>query len=458
MISQDENLSKIMGRRDHLFISYATEDQALADWLAFKLVSEGYKIWYDRLKLLGGESYPRDITTAIEEESFRVIALLSNASIKKPNPIKEITLATNISRERGIDFLVPIRVDNLKPTQLNFLVSDLVYIPFNEGWSSGLYSLLKKLQDINAPRNTVQGRADIFDWLRKEQLPFSKHERIWSNVLQITEIPRKIKKYSVDSDYHLSSLEGKWAFWRWENEVFGLVSPPEEAADFIHDTELIDYQSLEGLERIEHEKILKSLIIKSIRVECLKKGMIYGGLKNNILHFPFGIFPDNKLWYKNHNGRRTYVKVSGDRRFSKFIDGKYSRVQSRYHLSVKFRVLPSYEHVSLIGVKLGLYMTDLSSYPLPAKTANARRKAICKDWWNQQWLSRMFGVVKWLADGNEDLTLVESENGNLTLNSSLLSHSAEFGIDEEDYENIEEENDTLEEDSSEEDEHDFEEP
>ena len=90
------------GGSTSLFISYATEDSVLADWLALKLASEGYKVWYDRLKLLGGESYPRDITEAIRERTFRVIALFSRNSISKPNPVKERALALNLAKERKI--------------------------------------------------------------------------------------------------------------------------------------------------------------------------------------------------------------------------------------------------------------------------------------------------------------------------------------------------------------------
>jgi hypothetical protein len=43
-------------QRDHLFVSYAGEDGLFVDWICRKLVSEGYKVWCDRLKLLGGES------------------------------------------------------------------------------------------------------------------------------------------------------------------------------------------------------------------------------------------------------------------------------------------------------------------------------------------------------------------------------------------------------------------
>ena len=42
--------------RDHIFISYATEQSALCDWLARRLAAEGYAIWCDRQKLLGAKT------------------------------------------------------------------------------------------------------------------------------------------------------------------------------------------------------------------------------------------------------------------------------------------------------------------------------------------------------------------------------------------------------------------
>ena len=110
-------LGKLMDAhsRDHLFISYAVEDQALAKWLTLKLTAAGYRVWCDQFKLLGGESYPRDIDRALKEQTFRVLALLSRSSLQKPNPRKERTLALNIARERGCEFLIPLNVDGLKP-------------------------------------------------------------------------------------------------------------------------------------------------------------------------------------------------------------------------------------------------------------------------------------------------------------------------------------------------------
>lgn len=87
--------------RDHLFISYAGEDHTLAKWLALRLTAEGYAVWMDSLRLLGGESYPRDIDQALKERTFRLIAVLTRHSIGKPNPRKERTLGLNIARARG---------------------------------------------------------------------------------------------------------------------------------------------------------------------------------------------------------------------------------------------------------------------------------------------------------------------------------------------------------------------
>ena len=140
-------------KRDHLFISYAVEDRALADWIAMRLTAEGYKVWYDRFKMLGGESYPRDISQAIQERTFRLIALLSRDSILKENPVKERTLAINVGKKLGIDFLIPLKVDDIQPSELDFLVSDLVYLHFNQSWYDGFLSLMKKLQQLNTPKH-----------------------------------------------------------------------------------------------------------------------------------------------------------------------------------------------------------------------------------------------------------------------------------------------------------------
>jgi len=61
-------------QRLHLFISYAAYNATFAMWLARKLAAEGYLIWCDRLKLLGGQEWPREINNAITDQSFLMLA------------------------------------------------------------------------------------------------------------------------------------------------------------------------------------------------------------------------------------------------------------------------------------------------------------------------------------------------------------------------------------------------
>jgi hypothetical protein len=78
-------VSSVEPARDHLFISYATEDWPLAHWLTRRLTAEGYRVWCDRIKLLGG-SYPKVIDDALERRTWRFIALLSRFSESKGQP------------------------------------------------------------------------------------------------------------------------------------------------------------------------------------------------------------------------------------------------------------------------------------------------------------------------------------------------------------------------------------
>src|ERR1700686_270658 len=116
--------------QDHLFISYAGEDWCFVEWLALRLAAEGYKVWCDRIKLLGGESYPSDIDAAIKNRTFRFIAVLSRHSLAKPNPLKERTLALGLAKERKENFLIPLNVDGSSPTDIGWMLSDLTFIPF----------------------------------------------------------------------------------------------------------------------------------------------------------------------------------------------------------------------------------------------------------------------------------------------------------------------------------------
>ena len=164
--------------RDHLFISYASEDWALAEWLTLRLTADGYRVWCNRFQLLGGEPYPRDAEDAIRNRTFRVIGLLSRASMSKPNLTNEHRFALNIARGRHIEFLIPLNVDGLSPADLDWMISGLPFIPFHESWAAGLSQLRDRLILIEAPRPLENGEQIAAD--ARESL---KSRRSWHTVL-----------------------------------------------------------------------------------------------------------------------------------------------------------------------------------------------------------------------------------------------------------------------------------
>lgn len=86
-----------IAKRNHLFISYASEDLVFAKWLARRLATEGYAVWMDRLKMLGGESWLVDVDEAIKSRTFRMLAIVSRNSLDKPAPRRERTFAQRLA-------------------------------------------------------------------------------------------------------------------------------------------------------------------------------------------------------------------------------------------------------------------------------------------------------------------------------------------------------------------------
>ena len=80
--------------RDMLFVSHASpEDDEFACWLALQLAKEGYPVWCDRTKLLGGEPFWEEIEAAIRNRTRRFLFVQSRDSNKKEGPLDEVNLA-----------------------------------------------------------------------------------------------------------------------------------------------------------------------------------------------------------------------------------------------------------------------------------------------------------------------------------------------------------------------------
>src|SRR5207245_682242 len=116
--------------------------------------------------------------------------LMSRSSVNKPNPRKEPTLAHNLARERGEpDFLIPLNVDGMKPTELDWMTTDLTFIPFSRSWADGIAQLLKKLQSIGARRPLRDGRRIAAQTFRAPEVVPAAPEPVYTNCLPVVGLP-----------------------------------------------------------------------------------------------------------------------------------------------------------------------------------------------------------------------------------------------------------------------------
>ena len=415
-------------QRNHLFISYATENGDLAEWLALRLTTEGYRVWCDKTHLLGGESYPKDIDHAIKEHTFRLIALLSHASLAKPNPRKERTLGLSIARERNIDFLIPLNVDGLSATELDWMTSDLTFIPFHPSWADGFAKLLKKLGAIGTPRDVVAGRASVCDWMAMQATPARRSERLRANLLPVLELPKIIHKFEITERVILPKLAEYWPFYALHksHSVWAFNAPPAELNVPVHQIASLSWQNNPKSDGLRIHDVAISTLRRAITILCLQRGMKLIP-KSGSIYFPNGMFDQDHIRFTTYDGKRSYISANGQRTF-RMGD---QRETVRYCLAPSF-CLTSKDFVEMaVRVSIQLHLTDLKGFPLEASKVISRRKRITKNWWNHEWLSRFLAVVEWLCNGQPECEVLRTASGAFRLSATPMMFSVDQGIDEE---------------------------
>src|SRR3989442_759610 len=382
------------------------------------------------LKLLGGESYPRDIDAAIKDRTFRFLTVLSHHSVKKTNPLKERTLALNLARERKENFVIPINLDGLSPSDLDWMVSDLTFISFHLSWAEGLAQLLKQLEESNAPKGFANGRSAAASWFESKGLVSAKEERLWSNVSEITELPTDIYRYEMEeiiSDEERLKLLGVWPHFAEREICWSFVYPSEELIERYRLKErgrITDWKSARSAD-ISVRQVAIRVFNQSLRSHCLARGLKVtsdGGL----CYFPEGLLPSNRLTFPSYDNETTWVRTVGVRNF-KTVMGKET---CRYHLAPYVRIWLDHEFGSLLQVRVRLFLTTLEGVPIEKKAALRRRKRICRAWGNYECLSRTLAILHFLLGKPSAIQTAPSEPQRIVISKQPLQFQIRWGINE----------------------------
>jgi hypothetical protein len=426
-----QNQLGVSGERDHLFISCIPEDGALADWLTQKLTAEGYLVWCERFKLLGGESYPDDIDHAIKNRTFRVIGLYSQASLKNPEVMRQRMLALGIGSERKHDFLIPLNIDGITPNQLDRVTSSLTFISFEHNWAKGLQQLLKKLETIGCPKVLPDGKRVAAEAFLEKDVLSEQTELLFSNCLRFENIPEHIHRF--EAPYKISRTKSEefkftWAYRQVNPRLFlSFHHPPSAIKDQYHlklSGEGVSWREVETIHGIWARKLVSELLHKSLIVKCSQKGL-RSCPSTHLHYFPSGLLEGDHLKYTKPDGSKTFVSVVGQRKFWRPSGSE----DYRYYLAPVFSVVQNLFDEFTILVRIRIRFSDTEGRLLPARTANSRRKHLCKNWWNDDWLNRILAICQFFAD-EEKIVIGEQEEEQIIIHSVPLQINAPLSIDE----------------------------
>jgi hypothetical protein len=401
--------------RDHLFISYSWDDRAFVDWLALKLTALGYRLWYDRLHLLGGEAFPAEVDRAIKRRTFRMLAVLSRSSLSKPNPTGERTLALNLGRERKEDFLIPLNVDNLKPTDLDWMTADLTFIQFSPNWASGLRALVKKLDAINAPRDSGRNAEAIQAWLRTREVVENRAEPLWANLLEFRRVSEAI--YRVDREAVRRSNEAPRASIEHDDAIWTFERPTKVPKHAIS----AHAWRLPGTPTAMTNNGTR-LLREVVEQHGIARGLTR--LSDGQLYFPGGALPKDQISYSD-GSRKRHVDVTGYRT----VRSRGAESRALYHLAPTFRINRTL--LSSPSVELGLRLVWFDERGAPIEPGRAFRltRKVRGGWWNNKVLARLRALAWCLADGADEFSPCGIDA--ISLSGKLVEMISPIGFDEE---------------------------
>ena len=414
-----------------LFVSHATpEDNTFSKWIALKLASQGYPVWCDLTKLLGGEDFWRDIETAIRERTIKFLFVLSKNSNQKPGTLMELAVAKKVGKNIN-DFIIPLRIDDIRSDDVNIELNRLTYIDFSKSWIVGYRQLLKKLEDDNVPKDGRFSPNAVSEWWKGSH-PVTEgvqiqSERYCSNWFEFQSQPTTLRLHSIEPDkrFEDSSITYPFPAFRHNRFLLTFCSAGEIASaldeyglSISHSIDLnfASFQSA-GLERPKIEKrearnIVTALLKEAFDRFVASKGLLPYELANGATYhwFKKDFAENDKVFYINPAGKRSWRAMVG----FKSIHSALGETRLRnWHFGIQGKVFAW--PFSGFAIKPHVAFTENGVLYESKAKQHAARRSQCKNWYNDDWLDRIVATMSFLAEDKDGLSVPLSSDTSLII-------------------------------------------
>lgn len=401
-----------------LFLSHANpEDNDFTRWLALQLAKDGYGVWCDLTKLLGGENFWKDAEEAIRSRTIKFVYILSKTSNEKEGPRNELQIAKNVFRtDKSLhDFIVPLHVDDLPHGEINVLLTSLNAIPFERSWAKGYSQLLEVLEREKVPKHRNFNPAAVQSWWR-EQFSAGKGVKADPETYLSNSLPIKTHPQSV------------WLHTLVRSTV-GEIKPENRMthAGFMDGIDLVTFASAEDMKPALGEAVsviesnafpVQDLLLGKTQIEAKKGRYFLSRLlrecwerwigssalgtyalsnRSNCYFFKKEAQPNLDVHFTSPDGKKSYRSVVG---YATQADG----TKRYWHFAVQARPMLAPSLGYLISSHVIFTSDGVTPWSSHAKVHSARRRQ-CKSWFNPEWRDRLLATLHWLSQGSSTLSI-----------------------------------------------------
>ena len=426
-----------------LFLSHANpEDNEFASWLALKLANEGYAVWCDLTKLLGGEDFWKDAEQALRERTVKLLYILSRTSNAKTGPLQELRVASNVARREQLqDFVIPLKIDDLPHGETNIELARLNAMEFSASWAAGLSQLLSKLKKDRVPKDRRFSPASVASWWRENSKAAraikSTPEICFLNWFQIRSIPEDLYIYSASAASEPATSDLGANLLCRVGELYLTFAKKSEVGDLLGEpirvsTEALLAQDVKGVPlsakdaRIGVRRLLRMAWEKTVADRQFPS---YQLSQNALCFFVTKDTPNvERFTFQGVDGKEAWRSLFGTR--AHWISAAQKTVPVYWHFGI--HAIPFlYPHRALALKSHVLFSDDgLTIWDSPARLHRARR-TYCKDWWNAHWRDRMIAMVTCIAGRAESIHLPLSSSTFAAIATRPLEVTTPVALDDE---------------------------
>lgn len=432
--------------RSLLFLSHAMpEDAGFAEWLGIQLANQGYEVWSEATKLIGGERFWSRIGEVMDTEVVKTIAVISRNSAKKNGVLNEISRAVEVAEGHGIpveEFIQPIILDDVPRHHVPIEVGRQNAIHFDESWATGLARLLKVLDRDKVPKAVTPSAVGA--WVRNHYEGahgvVAREETLVSNAHPLLRLPERLRIYEFDvSESKLDALEQAfaWPFVRYDRFILTFAPLDELQADLpssvtarmkaqVKIENFLKGKAGFGILPRDAQNMATRLLRQAWERHCQRHQLASARLASgNLCWYQPGATRDQVRFIDADGKPRR--KALGGTKGRKAEDGS-REITLHWHYAVFARIVLGERPQATMEPHV-VFTTDGTTLLEDDKKAHRARRKICKSWYNEQWRTLHLAYMALICGGEETITVAVSSDQFLELGARPEIFTCSAGYD-----------------------------